>query len=185
VNRAAGRVHPAVDELTRLLLDAQQGDRLALGAAIRLSQPDVWRLAAYLVGPAHADDVTQDVYVKMFRSLDGFRGDSSGRTWLLAITRHTCLDARRRHRRRRIFVPLTDEHADAAVAPAVDAAIGFQGLLAGLSDERRLTFVLTQVLGCTYEETARICRVPIGTVRSRMARAREDLVEALRASNAI
>jgi RNA polymerase sigma-70 factor (ECF subfamily) len=175
----------AVDELTRLLLDAQQGDRLALAAAIRLSQPDVWRLAAYLVGVGEADDLTQDVYVEMFRGLGRFRADSSGRTWLLAITRHRCIDARRRRQRRRIFVPLTDEHAQLAVAPAPDTSVGLDRLITRLTPDRRLTFVLTQVLGCSYDEAAKICRVPIGTVRSRVARAREDLVAALRAADAI
>jgi RNA polymerase sigma-70 factor, ECF subfamily len=55
---------PAMDRLTGLLVQARDGDRLALGAAIRLSQAEVWRVAAHLVGPNEADDVTQDVFLR-------------------------------------------------------------------------------------------------------------------------
>jgi hypothetical protein len=71
-----------VDELTRRLLAARDGDRHALAAAVRSSQAEVWRLAAHLVGPEDADDVTQDVFVHAWRALPAFRGDASGRTWL-------------------------------------------------------------------------------------------------------
>src|SRR2546429_7367964 len=82
-----------MDRLTGLLVQARDGDRLALGAAIRLSQAEVWRVAAHLVGPNEADDVTQDVFVRAWRALPSFRAESSGRTWLLAIARRACADA--------------------------------------------------------------------------------------------
>ena len=96
----------AVDELTRLFLAARDGDRTALLQAIRASQADVWRLACHLVGPNEADDVTQDTFVRAWRALPAFRGDSSARTWLLAIARRACADAvRRTVRRRRLAAP--------------------------------------------------------------------------------
>ena len=58
-----------MDRLTGLWVQARDGDRLALGAAIRLSQAEVWRVAAHLVGPNEADDVTQDVFVRAWRAL--------------------------------------------------------------------------------------------------------------------
>ena len=67
----------AVDELTRLFLAARDGDRAALLAAIRTSQADVWRLAAHLVDPSEADDVTQDTFVRAWQALPAFRGDAS------------------------------------------------------------------------------------------------------------
>src|SRR5437870_7446894 len=79
-----------VDELTRLFLSARDGDRTALLHAIRTSQADVWRLAYHLVGPDDADDVTQDAFVRAWKALPAFRGESSARTWLLAITRRAC-----------------------------------------------------------------------------------------------
>ncbi|MDQ1431878.1 MAG: polymerase sigma-70 factor, subfamily, partial [Actinomycetota bacterium] len=71
-----------MDELTRLFLAARDGDRTALLHAVRASQADVWRLAVHLVGPDEADDVTQDTYVRAWKALPAFRGDSSARTWL-------------------------------------------------------------------------------------------------------
>src|SRR2546429_9504188 len=84
-----------MDRLTGLLVQARDGDRLALGAAIRLSQAEVWRVAAHLVGPNEADDVTQDVFVRAWRALPSFRAESSGRTWLLAIPRRAFAHAPR------------------------------------------------------------------------------------------
>src|SRR2546430_3530516 len=83
-----------MDRLTGLWVQARDGDRLALGAAIRLSQAEVWRVAAHLVGPNEADDVTQDVFVRAWRALPSFRAESSGRTWLLALAPRACADAR-------------------------------------------------------------------------------------------
>lgn len=66
-----------MDELTRLFLAARDGDRTALLHAVRVSQADVWRLVVHLVGPDEADDVTQDTYVRAWKALPAFRGDSS------------------------------------------------------------------------------------------------------------
>ena len=69
-----------IDELTELLLAAQDGDRFALSAWIKRSQGEVWRLCAQLVSRELADDVTQEVYLRAYRALPAFRGDSSART---------------------------------------------------------------------------------------------------------
>jgi RNA polymerase sigma-70 factor, ECF subfamily len=178
-----------VDELTRLLVAARDGDRSALGAAIRRAQPDVWRLTAHLVGREQADDVTQDVFLRAYRSLPGFRAESSGRTWLLAIARHTCADAVRSLRRqRRLHARLVASHGDGSRDQSTsleshDGAVGLDDLLTRLDVDRRSAFVLTQVLGCSYHEAAEVCGVPVGTVRSRVARARAELVEQLRAAD--
>jgi RNA polymerase sigma-70 factor (ECF subfamily) len=171
---------PPVDELTRLLLAARDGDRAALARFVEHSQGDVWQFVAHRVGPDDADDVTQDVYVRAWRAIPAFRHDAAARTWLLAIARRACVDALRRRGRR---VRLT---ARLASAPATDgtpdpaAASALEGLVDALAADRRDAFVLTQLLGCSYEETATVCGVPVGTIRSRVARAREDLLERLR-----
>jgi len=174
-----------VDELTRLFLAARDGDRTALLHAIRTSQADVWRLAYHLVGPDDADDVTQDTFVRAWKALPAFRGDSSARTWLLSITRRACADQVRRNvRRRRLAgrlelragLPGGGSTVDPSDAHAVSA------LVDELPDDQRAAFVLTQVIGCSYEEAAAACGVPIGTIRSRVARARESLVDAVRRS---
>ena len=88
-----------MDELTSLLVAARDGDRLALGAFIRSTQAEVWRLARHLVGPEDAEDVTQDVFVRAWRALPDYRGDAAARTWLLAIARRACADAVRKRTR--------------------------------------------------------------------------------------
>src|SRR5215211_7471667 len=91
-----------MDELTRLLQAAQAGDRLALAGFIRRSQPEVWRLCAYLVDRPAADDLTQEVYLRAWTALPGWRGEAGARTWLLAIARRACAQAiRGRPRQRR------------------------------------------------------------------------------------
>jgi RNA polymerase sigma-70 factor (ECF subfamily) len=173
-----------VDELTRLFLAARDGDRTALLHAVRESQPDVWRLAYHLVGPDDADDVTQDAFARAWKALPAFRGDSSARTWLLSITRRACADQiRRAVRRRRLGARLEQQ---AATVPGGGAVVDPSGghsvaaLVTELPDDQREAFVLTQVIGCSYQEAAEACGVPIGTIRSRVARARDHLVDAVR-----
>ena len=171
-----------MDELTRLLLEARDGDRTALAAAIRSSQGEVWRLCAHLVDRDEADDLTQETYLRAYRALPAFRGDSSARTWLLSIARRTCMDALRRHTRRRRLqrsIERVPVEVDASAAHALER------LVAELDPDRREAFVLTQLLGCSYEEAAAACKVPVGTIRSRVARARADLVERLRDAEAV
>jgi RNA polymerase sigma-70 factor (ECF subfamily) len=172
-----------VDELTRLLLAGRDGDRDALTAAIRRAQPDVWRLAAHLVGRADADDVTQDVFLRAHRALPRFRAEASARTWLLTITRAACADSvRAAKRRRRLRDRLTGQPEQTAEA-AADGVVGIEHLVSTLDDDRRAAFVLTQVLGCSYAEAAEVCDTAIGTIRSRVARARADLLDQLRAAD--
>ena len=175
-----------MDDLTALLVDARGGDRLALTAFVRATQSEVWRLARHLVGPEDADEVTQDTYVRAWKAMPSFRGDASARTWLLAIARRACADAVRHHSRRR---RLRDRvAAEPATVEAVDAGATGGDLLElvdTLPAERREAFVLTQVLGCSYDEAARIADVPVGTIRSRVARAREALIDAVRAADAV
>jgi RNA polymerase sigma-70 factor (ECF subfamily) len=172
-----------MDELTRLFQAARDGDRTALLHAVRSSQADVWRLAYHLVGPDEADDVTQDTFVRAWKALPAFRADSSARTWLLSITRRACADQVRRNvRRRRLGGRLEQRAALPGAASVVDPgdAHAVSALVDELPDDQRAAFVLTQMIGCSYEEAAEACGVPIGTIRSRVARAREQLVAAVR-----
>jgi RNA polymerase sigma-70 factor (ECF subfamily) len=167
-----------MDRLTERWIAARDGDRMALSEAIRGSQAEVWRFAAHLVGRDHADDVTQDTYLRAWKALPAFRGESSARTWLLSITRRAAADAIRREQRRRRRDRVAAElvasvAADHAAYHATDA------LVAGLGRDQREAFVLTQLLGLAYDEAAAVCDVPIGTIRSRVARARESLVTSL------
>jgi RNA polymerase sigma-70 factor (ECF subfamily) len=172
-----------VDELTRLLVAGRDGDRAAFGAVIRRSQADVWRLAAHLVGREDADDVTQEVFLRVYRALPGYRGEASARTWVLAIARRTCADVIRRTRRRRRLHERVAAHRADPSTPAGESSVCLGDLVARLDDDRRSAFVLTQVVGCSYQEAAEVCGTPVGTIRSRVARARLDLLEQLRAAD--
>lgn len=167
-----------MDDLTRLALAAQQGDRVALAAWIRRTQPDVWRLRAYLVDSDSADDLTQDTYLRAYRALPGFRAEASARTWLLAIARRACADAiRRRQRTRNRF----EKNAPPDLATAGHAGmVEVHMLLDSLDSDRREAFILTQIIGLSYAETAEVTNTQIGTIRSRVARARTELVSHLR-----
>jgi RNA polymerase sigma-70 factor (ECF subfamily) len=166
-----------MDDLTRLALVAREGDRAALAGFVRRAQPDVWRLCRHLVSWRDADDLTQDVFVRAIGALRSFRGESSARTWLLAIARNACADHLRRTVRRRDAARRIDGRA--RTLPDPSGSIALDELLHALDPDRRAAFVLTQLLGLSYEETAEVCRCPVGTIRSRVSRARADLVAAM------
>jgi RNA polymerase sigma-70 factor (ECF subfamily) len=168
-----------VDDLQQTAADAAAGDPLAAARLVRETQSDVWRLCAALGDPGSADDLTQETYLRAFGSLHRFEGRSSVRTWLLTIARRVCADAIRSRRRRLTLVrdPATLERP--ALADLSAEQTGVDDLLARLDADRREAFVLTQLLGLSYAEAADVAGCPIGTVRSRVARARADLVDAL------
>jgi len=170
-----------MEELTRLALDAGAGDRVAMTAFVRRTQPEVWRLCARLGDPDAVDDLTQEVYLRALPALAGFRGDASARTWLLQIARHVCADhVRRRTRRRALQERLTRRAAaEEAVVDDASGEVALDEAVALLTPDRRAAFVLTQVVGLSYAEAAEVCEVPVGTIRSRVARARADLLEGL------
>lgn len=163
-----------VDHLTRTALAARDGDRVALEGFLRLVQADVWRLCRYMVDGQSADDLTQDALVKVVGSMHRITAEHNVRGWVLGIARHTCLDEiRRRQRRRRLHSDY--ENTRPSAVTDLDSGVEVQDLVQRLDTERRDAFVLTQLVGLSYEETAAICECPVGTVRSRVARARMDL----------
>jgi RNA polymerase sigma-70 factor (ECF subfamily) len=172
-----------VDDLERLAAAAVDGDPLAAAALVRATQSDVWRLCAALGDRQSADDLTQETYLRAFGSLHRFEGRSSLRTWLLSIARRVCADAVRSRRRRRLTLVREDAELEALGAgndaDRVGEGAAVADLLARLSPDRREAFVLTQLLGLPYAEAAEVAGCPVGTIRSRVARARADLVEAL------
>lgn len=173
------------DELTGLARKAGRGDRRAFEHWVRALQADVWRFHAYRSGSTAADDLTQETFLRAFRSLPRFAGRSSSRTWLLSIARRVGVDAIRSAMSR----PRTSSSADWETVAADDArrrhhdrgfedVVELRMLLGGIDPPRREALLLTQVLGLSYQEAAQVCGVPVGTIRSRIARAREDLLAA-------
>lgn len=170
-----------MDQLTTQLLAAQRGDRAALERFVTATHHDVVVVCRYLGDQDNAEDLAQEVYERAINSLHRFRATGPAKHWLLTIARRTCADAtRKRSRRRRIQQRLAalphDDRDDAA--PLGDRA-ELDELMQDLDDERRAAFVLTQVVGLHYDEAAELLGVPIGTIRSRVSRAREQLITAL------
>jgi RNA polymerase sigma-70 factor (ECF subfamily) len=172
-----------VDELAGMAVAAAEGDPVAAAAFVRATQPDVWRLCAALGDPGTADDLTQETYLRAFGALHRFEGRSSLRTWLLAIARRVCADAVRSRRRRRVTLVRDDADLEALTAASgadrVAEGAAVDDLLGRLAPDRREAFVLTQLLGLPYAEAAEVAGCPVGTIRSRVARARADLIDAL------
>ena len=173
------------DEITASALAAGRGDEDALAAFVRATQADVWRYVAYLTDREHADDLTQETFLRALRGVRTFRGDVPARVWLLAIARRAVVDHFRKQGRTPTVaasldfdVTVVDRIAPTTSDPAGE--ITLQALVAGLEPDKRAAFVLTQINGLSYDEAAHACGVPIGTIRSRVARAREDLVAAMR-----
>ena len=174
-------------QITGWALAAKAGDRAAAAAFIRATQHDVHRFLSHLADAGEVEDLGQETYLRAMRGLPRFDARSSAKTWLLSIARRAAADHVRRAMRRPRLVAIADWET-VADARAYTAGSGFDGdvllrrLLAGLDPDRREAFVATQVLGLSYAEAAQVCGCPVGTIRSRVARARADLVEALLAA---
>ncbi|MEV6676470.1 sigma-70 family RNA polymerase sigma factor [Streptomyces erythrochromogenes] len=171
--------------VTRLALDARDGDRAKTDRFVRALHRDVWRYVAYLSADTQAaDDLTQDVFLRALASLHRFEGRSSARTWLLSIARRTVVDSLRHAAARPRLSDRCDwqtaaEQAQPYDVPGFEDGIALAELLAAIPAERREAFVLTQLLGLPYAEAAEAVGCPIGTVRSRVARARTSLIALL------
>ena len=158
---------------------ARAGDLGAFESLVRSYQADVWRLTYQLVRDRSlADDVTQDAFLRAFRFLPRFRGDAKFSTWLFTIARNCALDELRRAGRRR-----TLEHAleriDQPRTTEPSLWMEIRDAVAGLSLELREPLVLIDMFGLSYSEVGTILELPLGTVKSRVHRARHLLAEHL------
>jgi RNA polymerase sigma-70 factor (ECF subfamily) len=169
------------DQITHLAKSAGRGDRVALSQFVKATQRDVWRMVAYLADPASADDLTQETFLRAIGSLPRFTGRSTARTWLLSIARRVVVDQIRYNTSRprsADVADLDDALGQAQRGSRIENIVEIRILLDGLDSQRREALVLTQVLGLSYAEAAEVCGCPIGTIRSRVARARDDLLRA-------
>ncbi|WP_217236094.1 sigma-70 family RNA polymerase sigma factor [Streptomyces sp. AC555_RSS877] len=180
--------HPMDDSTTAWALAARAGDTEAVEHFVRALHRDVLRYVAHLCAdPQAVDDLAQDTFLRALGSLHRFEGRSSARAWLLSIARRAVIDSYRYSAARPRLHDATDwqlavERAQPCGLPGFDDGIALADLLAALPDERREAFVLTQLLGLPYEEAAALAGCPVGTVRSRVSRARATLIELLTAA---
>lgn len=171
--------------VTQLALKAGRGDRQALDEFISATHKDVWRLLAHLSSTDTADDLTQETFLRVLGALPRFAARSSARTWILSLARRTWVDSIRHDRARPLKSATEYEDAQATTSTSnswsewVDARL----LIDELPEERREALILTQVLGFSYEEAAKIAGVRVGTIRSRVARARADIIAASTETN--
>lgn len=173
---------------------AQHGDLQAFDDLVRAHQQQVYAVAVRMLGDRdEAQDVAQDAFVRAYRSIGGFRGEARFATWLVSITMNLCRNRRRWWaRRRRVVVasmddPLENEAgtlgqqvADPAPGPSADAEHREQrerlvATVQMLSEAERTMIVLRDLQGYSYEEIAGILQVQVGTVKSRLSRARMRL----------
>ncbi len=194
---AARPPHPRVPaarqndgQITDWALAAGGGDQEAADRFVRATYEDVRRFVAYLSSDAPgADDLAQETYLRAMSGLARFAGRSCARTWLMSIARRVVID---RHRAAAVR-PRTADTADWQTAaeraqprhlPGFEESAAVLDALRRLDPARRQAFVLTQLLGASYEEAAAAAGCPIGTVRSRVARARRELAGQWRAEPA-
>lgn len=176
------------DPLTAAALAAREGDPEAIRTLLAGTQAPLRRFCSAMVPDQDPDDLVQETYLRAWRALGGFRGDSTVTTWLTAIARRVCIEAVGRSRRRReteagqASGPANPVKGGTTAGPAGSTEV--VDLIGRLDPDRREALVLTQLLGLSYEETARVTEVPVGTVRSRVARARRLLVQWLTAETA-
>lgn len=172
-------VRPSDTEITQWAFAARNGDRAALERFIRATQRDVWRFVAHLADIRLADDLAQETYLRALGSLARFEGRSSARTWLLSIARRVVVDQIRAASVRPKKADVPDWQAAAERSRPVEGfeeGVVLEELVRALDSDRREAFVLTQTLGLSYADAAEVCSCPVGTIRSRVARARDDLI---------
>lgn len=159
----------------RTLQRARSGDLAAFEDLVRGSQAEVFRFALHLTRDhALAEDVTQDTFLRAFRFIGGYRGSQRFGSWLFAIARNCAMDAlRKRGRIATVPEPEVRVTPDASLRAELDAA------LAAISADHRDAFLLVEVFGLSYQETADVLGVAVGTVKSRMFRARQALCRAI------
>lgn len=167
------------EALTELALRAGAGDRDAATEFIRHTYQQVWRVLVVLSDRGVAEDLTQETFARTVRSFPTFRARAPARAWLLSIARRVAADNLRSAARRPRTESRTEFDPTMVVTGDESETVALRTLIRQLDPDRRLAFELTQLLGLSYTEAAEVCDCPVGTVRSRVARARTDLAIAM------
>jgi RNA polymerase sigma-70 factor (ECF subfamily) len=161
----------------RTLARAREGDLGAFEDLVRLYQADVWRFACHFTRDRTlAEDVTQEAFLRAFRFLKSFRGDAKFTSWLFRIARNCAMDA---IRARTVHREKLEREPPQAGPTDPQARLELQTALAAVSDDHREPFLLIEVFGLSYQEAADVLGVRVGTVKSRMHRARKAMMGAL------
>jgi RNA polymerase sigma-70 factor (ECF subfamily) len=163
-----------------LILKASEGDMSAFEGIYRLTSGFVYNVAFRLTNnPKDAEEITQDVFIKIYKNLKAFRFSSSFKTWVYRIAVNTAINFKKREaaeKNKRVDYEstLNSEAVDKGKDYASESLVKF--LLDKLSPEHRACIVLKEIQGLSYEEISNVLRININTVRSRLKRAREKLL---------
>ena len=180
---------PGESDDARLVAAARRGDHAAYGALVRKYQDRLCSLLLHVCGSVpDAQDAAQEAFLRAYTKLDTYNGASAFHTWLFRIAMNVMISQHRRKQTRARFdqaqsLP-TDILRGKSESPdesllRQERAAQVQAALAKLSDEHRSILVLREVEGCDYDEIAGALAIPVGTVRSRLHRARLALREKL------
>jgi RNA polymerase sigma-70 factor (ECF subfamily) len=180
----------------QLVTRAQKGDKRAFGLLVEKYQRKLARLLSrYVRDPAEVEDVTQEAFVKAYRALPAFRGDSAFYTWLYRIGINTAKNylmamGRRAPTTTEVEAEDAESHEDGeqlrdisspeSMLLSKEIAATVNDTIQALPEELRTAIQLREIEGMSYEEIAKVMECPIGTVRSRIFRAREAIAERLR-----
>jgi RNA polymerase sigma-70 factor (ECF subfamily) len=184
---------PAVNEEAAFVAELRAGSQEAFAYLLAVYQNPVYNLVWHVVeNAADAADVLQDVFVKVFRGIKGFNGESSLKTWIYRIAVHEASNHRRgwirRHWREPVSVDDTESPSAAAASQAASSErdpyqvleqaereVAVRHALASLAPPYRTVLVLREIEGLPYEEIAQVLGLAEGTVKSRLLRGRELL----------
>lgn len=176
----------AVDPDAELVKRAQGGELAAFEQLVERHRDVVFRVAARVVGPEEAQDVSQDAFLRAFHRLDRFRGEGLFKSWLLQIAHNAALNtiARRRpeplEAPEEIQEPVAEERSPVSRLESSERRGRLEGKIRLLRPEHRTVLVLRDVEGLSYEEIGEITDTPLGSVKGRIHRGREELIELLR-----
>lgn len=177
-------------DVATLLERCRAGDGLAWEALVRRYQSRVYAVAShYMANREEARDVAQEIFIRVYRRLDTFRGDERFLPWLLKLARNCCIDRLRRLKARMppVTVPIEEgpeipsfEQSAEDLADRSTRERLLYRALAILDDTNREMILLKDIQGIKLEEIARMLEIPLGTVKSRSHRARIELARAIR-----
>jgi RNA polymerase sigma-70 factor (ECF subfamily) len=179
-----------VSDESRLIGDALRGDAVAFGELVRRHQDRLYNAIVHFIGDrTEAEDIVQDAFVQAYLKLATFHGNSAFYTWLYRIAFNTAVSRRRRRRAEAsvevVREQLGSEPEDSGDRPETqlertEQAAQLYAALDRLSEEHRVILILREIDGRDYEAIAEILEINVGTVRSRLHRARTQLRDKLR-----